>query len=409
MTVPFLNACSPTSLKLVDSQSVIRSLTPSITGNLTYDGSTLVDLTYLSNNYSTTTSINNSLALKADDAAVTTAFAGVQVQLAGKQDSLTASTGIFMSGTTISSYGLRRNTNSTPTIAIEDLHFQSGLTVSESLNISSGKNELVIEHPSSHPISMITGLQMELNKLGSLVDGVSGVSMGSASTSQRMAVYEGSFEHYFYGMGLFLSNVYGLGLWGGSGAGVPTHSSAATGVNPHLFIANGGNVGIGEINPTSTLHVNGDITCSGTITGTTKSFDIKHPDPTKAAQGFHMRHWCLETADSPGGSLIYRRTIDMTSTNETLQLPDWFSHLAKDVTIHMTPFEHFGSAWGRCVGKAIEVHSTTLGKWHVLILANRNDDCTNMCPQEVEYIPDAPPDNGARASADRLAAFPPHN
>ena len=51
-------------LNLIDSQGVVRNLVPSITGTLTYNGSTLVDLTYLSSNYSTTTSMNASLAWK---------------------------------------------------------------------------------------------------------------------------------------------------------------------------------------------------------------------------------------------------------------------------------------------------------------------------------------------------------
>jgi len=55
---------SRSQLKLVDSQNVMRSLVPSVTGALTWNGSTLVDLTYLGNNFTATTSINTSLAAK---------------------------------------------------------------------------------------------------------------------------------------------------------------------------------------------------------------------------------------------------------------------------------------------------------------------------------------------------------
>ena len=55
---------SRSQLKLIDSQSVVRSLVPSVTGALTYNSSTLVDLTYLSSNFSTTASVNTSLAAK---------------------------------------------------------------------------------------------------------------------------------------------------------------------------------------------------------------------------------------------------------------------------------------------------------------------------------------------------------
>ena len=98
----------------------------------------------------TQTWANTQLALKANDAAVTTSFAGVQVQLAGKQDSLTASTGIFMNGSTISSYDLRWNTNATPTATIQCLRFE-GLSVAETFNLSSGQTELKVEHPAAHP------------------------------------------------------------------------------------------------------------------------------------------------------------------------------------------------------------------------------------------------------------------
>ena len=144
-------------LNFIDTQNVIRNLIPSVSGTLVYNGSTLVDLTYLTNNYTTTTSINTSLA--------------------NKQDNITAGTGLIFSGNTLNTYklygngvqttspiddimfqnlnctevlntgtsryeynveglGLRWNTTSTPTAAIQDIHFKSGLTIAESLNIS---------------------------------------------------------------------------------------------------------------------------------------------------------------------------------------------------------------------------------------------------------------------------------
>jgi hypothetical protein len=327
---------SRSELKLVDSQNVVRSLVPSITGTITYNGSTLIDLTYLTSNYSNTTSMNTLLAGKADDAAVTTAFAGVQTQLSGKQDTLTASTGIFMSGSTISSYGLRWNTNSTPSITIEDLHFKTGLTISESLNLSSGKNELVIEHPTSHPISMITGLQAQLDKVSDMIDGMSGLSLGDqgSNAAHRIAAFEShtsgyTYGSYFYGMALFTAPAVGLGIWGGSGAVLPDQTGAG-GTAPHMLITTAGNVGIGITNPGRRLHIVGNLLCTGNIVGASKAFDIQHPDPAKP--DMRLRHWCVETADSPGGLVMYRRTIDMTSVTATFDMPDWFKHLTKDVS-----------------------------------------------------------------------------
>ncbi len=48
---------SRSQLKLIDSQNTVRSLIPSVTGTVAYNGSTLVDLTYLSNNFTTSSSM----------------------------------------------------------------------------------------------------------------------------------------------------------------------------------------------------------------------------------------------------------------------------------------------------------------------------------------------------------------
>jgi hypothetical protein len=49
-----------------DSSGTVRDLVPSLTGTLTYNGSTLTDLTYLSSNYTTTAALTTLLAGKED-------------------------------------------------------------------------------------------------------------------------------------------------------------------------------------------------------------------------------------------------------------------------------------------------------------------------------------------------------
>ena len=63
--------------------------------------------------------------------------------LATKQNNLTASSGVFLSGNALTGYGLRWNINSTPSIAIQDLHF-NGFTVTEAFNIGTSRNQLDI-------------------------------------------------------------------------------------------------------------------------------------------------------------------------------------------------------------------------------------------------------------------------
>jgi hypothetical protein len=355
---------SRTSLKLIDSQNVVRNLAASMTGGLIWNSSQLVDLTYLGNTYTNTNTLNNSLSMK--------------------QDNISAGSGIYLNGTQVNSYGLRWNTTSTPTLSpIHELHFK-GFSVTETLNLSSGLNELVINEP---------------DKISDLVDGASGISLGNGTgAGQRIALYEipvtGSFTagSYFYGLGLFEGSgaalATGLGFWASTGFNLPDQFGTGGGVLPYMLLSSAGYIGIGNSNPTEKLHVTGNILATGSITAATKSFDIAHPDPAKP--DMRLRHWCQET-DTPGGSVQYRRTIDMTSSSMSFDMPDWFSYLVKDVIVMVTPYQHFGSAWGECNRNTIELHATTLGKWHVLIMGARNDTCaTTMCPQEVEYIPKEP-------------------
>ena len=169
----------------------------------------------------------------------------------------------------------------------------------------------------------------ELNKVTDMVDGFSGVSLGTGTgASQRVACYENSTNGtYFYGMGIFegvtgFSN--GIGLWGGSGNALPDQYGNTGGVLPHMLVANNGNVGMNTSNPTEKLHVVGNILCSGSITATSassaiKSFDIEHPDPAKP--DMRLRHWCVES-DAPGGMVMYAKTVDMSTTSETFDMPD---------------------------------------------------------------------------------------
>ena len=160
------------------------------------------------------------------------------------------------------------------------------------------------------------------------------------------------------------------------------------GVLPHMLVTLAGNVGVATSNPSQKLHVVGNILATGSITGSSKSFSVVHPDPTKAAEGYHLRHFSTES-DDIGGSVQYRRTIDMNITTQTLEMPSWFSHLTKDVVVMVTPYRHFGSAWGECDGNTITIHATTLGLWHVLITASRKDHCAlHQCPKDIEFIPE---------------------
>ena len=141
-------------------------------------------------------------------------------------------------------------------------------------------------HPASHAISMITGLQAQLDKTNLLIVGASPLSFGNTSgTTQRIALYEEppSSTHsgkYFYGIGFVTGQVAGVGFWGGTGNALPEQSTGS-GRLPDMLVTATGRVGINNQNPTYTLDVTGDIRATGAIIGSTKIFDIQHPNPEK--------------------------------------------------------------------------------------------------------------------------------
>ena len=274
----------------------------------------------------------------------------------------------------------------------------------QNLNLNTSQVELVIEHPQAHSIAEVTGLQARLDTIQSLADTPSGLSLGlvgnTTLSKARVAVYERTGAQgflastYFYGMALY-ENVpassVGLGFYGSTASSLPDQDGQG-GSAPGMLLRTTGDVGIGTVLPTAKLHVVGDILASGSITGSSKSFRIPHPETSKRDAGYQLRHWCVET-DTPAGLVMYRRTIEMTSSRTTIEMPSWFSSLVKDVTVHVTPYRHFGSGWGDCIGNTIEVYTTTLGQWHIQILACRADEHAMCCDQLVEFIPVQPPQN----------------
>jgi len=131
--------------------------------------------------------------------------------------------------------------------------------------------------------------------------------------------------------------------------------------------------------------VAGALTCTGAITGSTKSFDI----PSEGKDGYRLRHYCVED-DTPGGSLIYKRQVTAPKAGlADLIMPSWFGWLAKDVQVFANGFKHHGTGWGEqdeldpCV---IHLNVSKGGVYNVLVCAARADVCaTTMCPQEIEY------------------------
>ena len=103
-----------------------------------------------------------------------------------------------------------------------------------------------------------------------------------------------------------------------------------------------------------------------------------------------LRHWVTES-NEPGGNLLYRFQADAVQGNNTIQMPDYFKHLATNVMCVASPVRHFGLCWAdsnSADSNQITLGTSKAGKYTVIITAKRNDMCaTTMCPQVVEYIP----------------------
>lgn len=348
------------NLSLRDSASTVRSLGPTQTGGLVYNSSQLVDLNILATNMAT------------------------------KQDTLTTGAGAFLSNNTLSGYGLRWNSNSTPTITLQDLHFDN-YTVSETLNVTTGRNQLNIAHPTDMATqtwvstqlatkqNLITGLmQAPANNtlvslthmparigLGTWTDNGSDatITVGNSATGQ---------DHYkspyvvpanstiTFSVDVKLGTATNVHMYWWVQASSMIEYNSTDGLNTSTFttctctfsnttssaislewslgrqvnhsqgawmsVQTAGTLIVKNFTITtsgvSVTTLTGNLTISGTMTATTQSFDLQHPDPDhpEKENTYRLRHWCLE-GDNPGGLLLYRREVEMTSTTQTFEMP----------------------------------------------------------------------------------------
>ena len=127
-------------------------------------------------------------------------------------------------------------------------------------------------------------------------------------------------------------------------------------------------VGTTTLQPSYKLYCNGAFYATS-ASATVKSFDIPHEGK---GPGWRLRHRVLE---SPQAGVVYHFKIACEAGENTLDLPGYYSWLAVDPIVHVTPFRHFGVGWGDvdAEGKVLTVTVNQPGDYRVTLFATRND------------------------------------
>jgi hypothetical protein len=110
------------------------------------------------------------------------------------------------------------------------------------------------------------------------------------------------------------------------------------------------------------------IDVNGDISGNSKNFVIDHP--TKS--GYQLRHGAYEGPVS--GGLIYRDTVRVINGTAKPDFPDYVldDEFGTDWTSHITPDDHFGTAY--LDTDSWTIHADTDGKYDVMVVGQRTDD-----------------------------------
>jgi hypothetical protein len=161
-----------------------------------------------------------------------------------------------------------------------------------------------------------------------------------------------------------------------------------------MHLTAGGRVGIMTAAPSSSLHVVGtarisddtifekNVNIQGTasinfVAKTGGSFDIVHPDPAKAANGYRLRH-CFVEAPTRGDNM-YTYKFTTTTPNQAFEvaLPDYFPHLNENPRAIVSCEED--GVLSRCCARvtpdltAVRGMAEAPGTYTILVIGTRKD------------------------------------
>jgi hypothetical protein len=154
-----------------------------------------------------------------------------------------------------------------------------------------------------------------------------------------------------------VSGCYALGV--GSGNCVTADFSAAVGCGLTASAA-------------CTFYVNNMCVC-GTLSKSSGSFKIPHPDPIKAEQGKFLKHSFVESPTS--GDNIYRFNVTATNCAASVELPDYYKLMNGNDQVYVNAKKHLGYGFG-VVNEAqtiIDITTNSDGEYNVLLIGTRKD------------------------------------
>ena len=93
--------------------------------------------------------------------------------------------------------------------------------------------------------------------------------------------------------------------------------------------------------------------------------NIKHP----FKEGHRLRHRCIE---GPKAYLFYQYQYACQVCFNEFPMPDYFVMNA-DVLVYVSPYEHFGAAWGKTDKNKLIVKCSIDGTYKLQVVGTRND------------------------------------
>lgn len=133
------------------------------------------------------------------------------------------------------------------------------------------------------------------------------------------------------GISNFLGATNQLGLYTCNGASIFNGSNVLNGatISNGSLVINASTIINASLVVNGATHINGFLSFTSSIVGTTKLFDIKHPNK----EGYRLRHACIE---GPEIGVYYRGRLERENT---IKLPDYWNGLVhpESITVNLTP------------------------------------------------------------------------